>query len=177
MKIVVVGGSGRVGCKLVARLNERGHEAVDASLPSGVNTLTGEGLGDVIDGASAVVDVSSSPSFDEPAAREFFVTSTLHILTAEAAAGVRHHVDLSIVGADRLSEVAFYRAKIAQERLIRESSVPYTIVRSTQFFEFIGQIAELGADGDTVRLPPILIQPAAAMTSPARWPTWRPARR
>ena len=161
MKIVVVGGSGRVGSKLVAELDERGHEAVDASLPSGVNTLTGQGLGEVVDGASVVVDVTSSPSFDDPAAMEFFVTSTAHLLAAGAAAGVRHHVVLSIVGSDHLPEVGFYRAKVAQEQLVEESPIPYTIVRSTQFFEFVGQIAELGSDGGGVRLPPLLVQPAA----------------
>jgi uncharacterized protein YbjT (DUF2867 family) len=162
MKIVVIGGSGLIGSKLVAKLGEHGHEAVAASPRSGVNTITGEGLAEALDGASVVVDVSNSPSFEDAAVLEFFETSTRNLLAAEAVAGVGHHVALSVVGTERLSESGFFRAKIAQEKLIKESSIPYSIVQATQFFEFVGNIAEAAADGDTVRLAPVLIQPMAA---------------
>ncbi|SNT30738.1 Uncharacterized conserved protein YbjT, contains NAD(P)-binding and DUF2867 domains [Streptosporangium subroseum] len=162
MKIVVIGGSGLIGAKLVAKLGEHGHEAIAASPRSGVNTITGEGLAEALDGASVVVDVSNSPSFEDAAVLEFFETSTRNLLAAEAVAGVGHHVALSVVGTERLSESGFFRAKIAQEKLIKESSIPYSIVHATQFFEFVGSIAEAAADGDTVRLAPVLIQPMAA---------------
>jgi uncharacterized protein YbjT (DUF2867 family) len=162
MKIVVIGGSGLIGSKLVTKLNASGHKAVAASPNSGVNTLTGEGLAEVLDGASVVVDVSNSPSFEEAAVLEFFKTSTGNLLTYEAAAGVGHHVALSVVGTGRLSESGYFRAKIAQEKLIRESSIPYSIVQATQFFEFVKRIADDATDGNRVRLAPVLIQPMAA---------------
>jgi uncharacterized protein YbjT (DUF2867 family) len=162
MKIVVIGGSGLIGSKLVAKLDAHGHEAVAASPDSGVNTLTGDGLADALDGATAVVDVSNSPSFEDAAVMEFFETSTRNLLAAEAAAGVGHHVALSVVGTERLSESGYFRAKIAQEQLIRNSSIPYSIVHATQFFEFVGRIADGATEGDTVRLPPVLFQPIAA---------------
>ena len=162
MKIVVIGGSGLIGSKLVTRLDGQGHEAVAASPDSGVDTLTGDGLAEALDGAGAVVDVSNSPSFEDRAVLEFFETSTRNLLAAEAAAGVRHHVALSVVGTERLSESGYFRAKIAQEKLIRGSSIPYSIVHATQFFEFIKSIAAAATDGDTVRLAPVLIQPIAA---------------
>src|SRR4051812_33541855 len=162
MKIVVIGGSGLVGSKLVTRLGERGHEAVAASPDSGVDTLTGEGLAEVLVGAGAVVDVSNSPSFEDAAVLEFFETSTRNLLAAEAAAGVRHHVALSVVGTERLSDSGYFRAKIAQEQLIRDSSIPYSIVHATQFFEFVKRIAAAATDGETVRLAPVLVQPVAA---------------
>jgi uncharacterized protein YbjT (DUF2867 family) len=162
MKIVVIGGSGLVGSKLVSKLGEHGHEAVAASPDSGVNTLTGEGLKEALEGASVVIDVSNSPSFEDAAVMEFFKTSTGNLLAAEAAAGVGHHVALSVVGTDRLAESGYFRAKIAQETLIKESSIPYSIVHATQFFEFMNSIAADATDGNTVRLPPALIQPIAA---------------
>jgi uncharacterized protein YbjT (DUF2867 family) len=162
MKIVVIGGSGLIGSKLVANLDEHGHEAVAASPDSGVNTLTGDGLAKALDGAAVVVDVSNSPSFEDAAVMEFFETSTRNVLAAEAAAGVGHHVALSVVGTERLSESGYFRAKIAQEKLIRDSSIPYSIVHATQFFEFVKSIAAAATDGDTVRLAPVLIQPMAA---------------
>ncbi len=162
MKVVVIGGSGLIGSKLVAKLTEHGHEAIAASPNSGVNTLTGEGLPEVLEGAAVVVDVSNSPSFEDGAVLEFFETSTRNLLAAEQAAGVRHHVALSVVGTERLLESGYFRAKIAQENLIKSSPIPYSIVHATQFFEFIGSIAQAGTDGDTVRLAPVLIQPMAA---------------
>jgi uncharacterized protein YbjT (DUF2867 family) len=162
MKLVVIGGSGLIGSKVVTKLRDHGHEAVSASPNSGVNTLTGEGLADAVQGASVVVDVSNSPSFDDAAVMEFFETSTRNVLDAEAAAGVGHHVALSVVGSDRLPDSGYMRAKVAQEKLIEGSSVPYTIVHATQFFEFVGRIADGATDGDTVRLPPVLFQPIAA---------------
>lgn len=162
MKIVIIGGSGLIGSKLVNKLREHGHEAVPASPNSGVNTLTGEGLAEVLVGASVVVDVSNSPSFEDAAVLNFFETSTRNLLTYEAAAGVGHHVALSVVGTDRLSESGYFRAKIAQEKLIKESSIPYSIVHATQFFEFVKSIAAAATDGNTVRLAPVLIQPMAA---------------
>jgi uncharacterized protein YbjT (DUF2867 family) len=162
MKIVVIGGTGLIGSKLVARLREQGHEAVPASPDSGVNTLTGEGLSEVLAGAQVVVDVSNSPSFDDEAVLAFFELSSRNLLTAEEAAGVGHHVALSVVGTDRLSESGYFRGKIAQETLIKGSPIPYSIVHATQFFEFVKSIADAAADGDTVRLAPVLIQPIAA---------------
>jgi uncharacterized protein YbjT (DUF2867 family) len=162
MKVVIIGGSGLIGSKLVARLREQGHEAVPASPDSGVNTLTGEGLADVLGGAAVVVDVSNSPSFDDAAVLKFFETSTANLLAAEAAAGVGHHVALSVVGSDRAPDSGYLRAKIAQEKLIRNSSIPYSIVRATQFFEFLKRIADEATDGNTVRIAPVLFQPIAA---------------
>src|SRR5262249_55860078 len=161
MKIVVIGGTGISGKKLIPLLRERGHEAVAASRTSGVNTLTGEGLAKVLASASVVVDVSNSPSFEDKAVLEFFETSARNLLAAEAAAGVRHHVALSVVGCDRIPDSGYLRAKVAQESLIQGGTVPYTIVRATQFFEFLGGIAEAGADGDAVRLPDAPMQPLA----------------
>jgi uncharacterized protein YbjT (DUF2867 family) len=162
MKIVVIGGSGLIGSKLVAKLDERGHETVAASPNTGVDTLTGEGLADAVAGAAVVVDVSNSPSFQDAAVLEFFDTSTRNLLAAEAAAGVGHHVALSVVGTERLTERGYFRAKLAQEQLIKSSSIPYSIVRATQFYEFLNSIAADATDGNTVRLPPALIQPIAA---------------
>jgi uncharacterized protein YbjT (DUF2867 family) len=162
MKVVIIGGSGLIGSKLVARLREQGHEAVPASPDSGVNTLTGEGLADVLTGAAVVLDVSNSPSFEDAAVLKFFQTSTGNLLAAEAAAGVGHHVALSIVGTDRAPGSGYLRAKVAQEKLIRNSSIPYSIVRSTQFFEFLKRIADEATDGNTVRIAPVLFQPIAA---------------
>ncbi len=160
MKIVVIGGTGLIGKKLIPLLRERGHEAVAASPASGVNTLTGEGLAEVLAGAQVVVDVSNSPSFEDRAVLEFFETSGRNLLAAEAAAGVGHHVALSVVGADRHPDSGYMRAKVAQERLIEGGKVPYTIVRATQFFEFLGAIAGSGADA--ARVPDAPMQPLAA---------------
>jgi uncharacterized protein YbjT (DUF2867 family) len=162
MKIVVIGGHGRIGSKVVTWLGEHGHEAVAADLSTGVNTLTGEGLAAAFDGADVVVDVSNSPSFEDSAVLEFFRTSTGNILAAEQAAGVGHHVALSVVGADRLPDSGYLRAKVVQEKLIEDSAVPYSIVRATQFFEFVEAIADAATEGDIVRLPTALIQPMAA---------------
>jgi uncharacterized protein YbjT (DUF2867 family) len=162
MKIVIIGGTGLIGSKVVSKLRDRGNEAVPAAPNTGVNTLTGEGLAEVMKGTDVVVDVSNSPSFEDAAVLNFFKTSTTNILAAEAAAGVRHHVALSVVGTDRMSESGYMRAKIAQEKLIEESSIPYSIVHATQFFEFLKGIADGATEGDTVRLAPVLIQPMAA---------------
>jgi uncharacterized protein YbjT (DUF2867 family) len=162
VKIVVIGGSGLIGSKVVNKLREHGHESVAASPKTGVNTITGEGLAEALDGASVVVDVSNSPSFEGAAVLEFFERSTRNLLAAAASEGVGHHVGLSVVGTERLYESGYFRAKIAQEKLIKASSIPYSIVRATQFFEFIDGIAEAAGDGDTVRLAPVLIQPMAA---------------
>jgi uncharacterized protein YbjT (DUF2867 family) len=162
MKIVVIGGTGLIGSKLVNRLRADGHDAVAASLATGVNTLTGAGLADALRGASAVVDVSNSPSFEDAAALAFFETSTRNLLAAEAEAGVGHHVALSVVGTERLSQSGYFRAKLAQEKLIKASSIPYSIVHATQFFEFVTSIAAAATDGNRVRLAPVLIQPMAA---------------
>ncbi|HWF67781.1 MAG TPA: SDR family oxidoreductase, partial [Acidobacteriaceae bacterium] len=158
----MIGGTGLIGSKLVNKLREHGHEAVAAAPNTGVNTLTGEGLGEVLKDASVVVDVSNSPSWEDAAVLQFFETSTRNLLTYEAAAGVRHHVALSVVGTDRLSESGYFRAKIAQEKLIRESSSPYSIVHATQFFEFLKGLADISFDGEKVRLPHVLFQPMAA---------------
>ena len=162
MKIVVIGGTGLIGSKLVRRLQEHGHQAVAASPNTGVNTITGEGLAEALRGTSVVVDVSNSPSFEDAAVLKFFETSTGNILQAEAAAGVRHHVALSVVGTERLQQSGYFRAKMAQEKLIQESSIPYSIVHATQFFEFVKSIADGATVGNTVRLAPVLIQPMAA---------------
>src|SRR6267378_2229457 len=162
MKIVVIGGSGLIGSKVVQKLGAQGHQAVAASPDSGVNTLTGEGLAEVMKGASVVVDVSNSPSWEDAAVLKFFETSTRNLLANEAAAGVGHHVALSVVGTERLLESGFFRAKFAQENLIKASSIPYSIVRATQFFEFVKQIADFSTVGNQVRLPPALFQPMAA---------------
>ena len=162
IKIVVIGGSGLIGSKLVKKLREHGHEVVAASRDSGVNTLSGEGLAEAMRGASVVVDVSNSPSFEDAAVLKFFETSTRNLLAAEVEAGVGHHVALSVVGTERLSESGYFRGKIAQEKLIRESSIPYSIVHATQFFEFVKSIADAATDGSRVRLAPVLIQPMAS---------------
>ena len=159
MKIVVIGGSGLIGTKLVKTLRQEGHEVVAASRSSGVNTLTGEGLADALKGAQVVVDVANSPSFEDKAVLEFFETTGRNILAAEGAAGVRHHVALSVVGTERLLASGYFRAKMAQENLIKASKIPYTIIRSTQFFEFVEGIAESATEGQTVRLSPALVQP------------------
>jgi uncharacterized protein YbjT (DUF2867 family) len=162
MRIVVIGGTGLIGSRLVNQLREHGHEAIAASPNSGVNTVTGEGLTEALKGASVVVDVSNAPSWEDAAVMNFFETSTRNLLAHEAAAGIGHHVALSVVGSERLLESGYFRAKIAQENLIKGSSVPYSIVRATQFFEFFKGIADFSTDGNKVRLPPVLIQPMAA---------------
>jgi len=164
MKIVVIGGTGLIGSKLVTNLTEQGHEAVPASPNSGVNTITGEGLAEVLAGAAVVVDVSNSPSFEDAAVMKFFETSTRNLLAAEAAAGVTHHVALSVVGTgtDGFKDSGYIRAKVVQEKLIKEASIPYSIVHATQFFEFGKGIADSATVGNTVRVPPALIQPIAA---------------
>lgn len=162
MKIVVVGGSGLIGTKLVHRLRERGHETVAASPSSGVDTLTGEGLAGALASAQAVVDVTNSPSIEDRAVLNFFETSTRNLLAAEKVANVKHHIVLSIVGADRLPDSGYMQAKVAQENLVRANTVPFTILHATQFFEFLGTIAGVSTDHDTVRLSPALVQPVAA---------------
>ena len=162
MKIVVIGGSGLIGTKLVSRLRRCGHEVVAASPSSGVNTLTGEGLAVALAGARVVVDVANSPSFEDRAALEFFETAGRNLRAAEKSARIRHHLALSVVGSDRLADNGYLRAKLAQERLVEESGIPYTILRSTQFFEFIGAIVDSATVGDEVRLSPALFQPVAA---------------
>src|SRR6201981_2706757 len=162
MKIVVIGGTGLIGSKLVKKLREHGHEAVAAAPNTGVNTLTGEGLAEALKGASVVVDVTNSPSWEDTAVLKFFETSTRNLLTYEAAAGVGHHVALSVVGSERLSESGFFRAKIAQEKLIKASSIPYSIVQATQFFEFLKGLADVSIVDGKVPLPPVLFQPMAA---------------
>jgi uncharacterized protein YbjT (DUF2867 family) len=162
MKIVVIGGTGLIGSKLVNKLREDGHDAVPAAPNTGVDTISGEGLSDALEGAQVVVDVSNAPDWDDDAVMHFFQTSSRNLLAAEAAAGVGHHVALSVVGTDRLTESGYFRAKLAQEELIRSSSIPYSIVHATQFFEFVNSIAASATDGNEVRLPPALIQPMAA---------------
>lgn len=162
MKIVVIGGSGLIGTKLVKRLRQNGHEVVAASPSTGVNTLTGQGLAEALAGARVVVDVANSPSFEDRAVLEFFQTSGRNLLAAESRAGVGHHVALSVVGTGRLLESGYFRAKMAQETLIKASAIPYTIVRATQFFEFVGAIAQSGTVGNTIRLSPALLQPIAS---------------
>ena len=161
MKIVVIGGTGLIGSKTVAILRQGGHDVVAASPQSGINSITGEGLKEAMAGAQVVIDLANSPSFEDKAVLEFFETSGRNLLAVEAATGVRHHVALSIVGIDR-TDNGYFRAKVAQEKLIKTSGIPYTIVRSTQFLEFLRGIADLSADGNIVRLPPILFQPIAA---------------
>ncbi|WP_095192609.1 SDR family oxidoreductase [Pseudomonas sp. Irchel 3A7] len=162
MKIVVIGGTGLIGSKLVKNLRERGHEALAASPNTGVNSITREGLAQAMDGADIVVDVANAPVWEDQAVLEFFETSTRNLLAAEAAAGVRHHVALSIVGTERLPESGYFRAKVAQENLIKASPVPYTILRATQFFEFVGGIAQAATVGEEIFLSPALIQPMAS---------------
>jgi uncharacterized protein YbjT (DUF2867 family) len=172
MKIVVIGGTGLIGSKLVSKLQTHGHEAIAASPNSGVNTLTGEGLAEVLKGAEVVVDVSNSPSFDEDVAMNFFNTATRNLIQYGKVAGVQHYVALSVVGTDRLSQDrpsdgpktvrGYFRAKLVQENLIAESGIPFSIVHATQFFEFVKSIADTSSDGTTVRLAPVLIQPMAA---------------
>ena len=162
MKIVVIGGTGLIGSKLVTKLAALGHEAVAAAPNTGVNTLTGEGLAEVLKGAQVVVDVSNSPSFEDAAVLEFFQTSTRNLLSYETAAGVGHHVALSVVGSERLPNSGYLRAKVAQEKLIKEGSIPYSIIHATQFFEFANRIADEATSGNAVHLPPVLFQPMAA---------------
>lgn len=159
MKVVVVGGTGLIGSKVVALLGEHGHEAVVAAPSTGVNTLTGDGLADALAGADVVVDVSNSPSFEDAAVLEFFETSTRNLLAAEAAAGVGHHVVLSVVGTERLQQSGYFRAKSAQEKLIEDSAIPYSTVRATQFFEFVKAMSDAATDGGTARFAPVLFQP------------------
>src|SRR5205814_2295699 len=158
---VVIGGSGLIGKKVVTNLRRRGHEVVAASPSSGVNTVTGEGLAQALVGARVVVDVANAPSWEDQAVLAFFETSGRNLLAAGAAAGIAHHVALSVVGTDRLLASGYFRAKLAQEELIKAAGIPYTIVRATQFFEFVGGIAQLSTQGNTVRLPPALMQPIA----------------
>jgi uncharacterized protein YbjT (DUF2867 family) len=162
MKIVVIGGTGLIGSKLVDKLRRAGHDPLAASPDTGVDTITGEGLHEALEGAQVVVDVANGPVSDDAAVLDFFQTSSRNILAAEAAAGVTHHVTLSVVGVDRLPESGYFRAKLAQEETAKTGSVPYTILRATQFFEFIGRIADSSTDGDTVRLAPVFIQPESA---------------
>jgi uncharacterized protein YbjT (DUF2867 family) len=162
MKIVVIGGTGLIGSKVVGKLKYQGHEAVAAAPNTGVNTVTGEGLSEALAGAQVVVDVSNAPSFEERAAMDFFQAAARNITAAEIEAGVRHHVALSVVGTDRLQDSGYFRAKLAQEQAIERSPIPWTLIHATQFFEFIRSIAEFSTDGDAVRLPPVQFQPMAA---------------
>src|SRR5262249_44760731 len=162
MKIVVIGGTGLIGSKTVTILRQAGHEVVAASPNTGVNTITGQGLKDAMAGTQVVIDLANSPSWEDRAVLEFFETSGRNLLAAEAAAGVRHHVAVSIVGTDRMPDNCYFRAKVAQEKLIEASGIPYTIIRSTQFLEFLGGIAASSADGNIVKLAPGLFQPIAA---------------
>jgi uncharacterized protein YbjT (DUF2867 family) len=162
MKIVVIGGTGLIGSKLVERLRAGGHEALAASPDTGVNTLTGDGLAEALQGAEVVVDVANAPVWDDAAVLDFFQTTSRNVLAAELAAGVEHHIVLSVVGADRLPGSGYLRAKLAQEETAKTGSVPYTILRATQFFEFIGRIADSSTDGDTIRLAPVFVQPESA---------------
>ncbi|AXK82323.1 NAD-dependent epimerase/dehydratase family protein [Pseudolabrys taiwanensis] len=162
MKIVVIGGTGLIGSKVVEKLKQKGHEAIAAAPSTGVNTITGEGLAKALAGAKVVVDVANSPSFEDKAAMDFFQTAGKNITAAEVAAGVQHHVALSVVGTERLQDSGYFRAKLAQEQLIKSSPTPYTIVHATQFFEFIRAIAQFSTTDGVVRLPPVLFQPIAA---------------
>lgn len=162
MKIVVIGGTGLIGSKVVARLTRQGHEVLAAAPSSGVNTLTGEGLDEAMAGTDVVVDLANSPSFEDQAVLDFFQTAGRNLAAAETKAGVAHHIALSVVGTDKLSASGYFRGKIAQERLIRESGIPYTIIHSTQFYEFLPGIIKAGADGGTVRLSPAFVQPIAS---------------
>src|SRR3954470_6638308 len=171
MKIVVIGGTGLIGSKLVIKLREHGHQTIAASPNSGVNTITCEGLAEALEGASVVVDVSNSPSWEDAAVLNFFETSTRNLLTYGAAAGVGHHVALSVVGTQLLAESGYFRAKIVQEKLIKESSIPYSIVHATQFFEFLKGLADISLVNDKVHLPPVLFQPMAAEDVATLMPT------
>ena len=162
MKIVVIGGSGLIGSKLVNRLRATDHEVLAASPNTGVNTITGEGLAGALSGAAVVVDVANSPSFEDEAVMAFFRTAGRNLLDAEATAGIRHHLALSVVGTERLHESGYFRAKLAQEDLIKAAGIPYTILRSTQFFEFVSGIIKSGSEGDVIRLSPALVQPIAS---------------
>ena len=162
MKIVVIGGTGLIGSKVVEKLKKKGHEALAAAPNTGVNTITGEGLAEALAGAQVVVDVANSPSFEDRPAMEFFQTASRNLTAAEVTAGVRHHVALSVVGTERLQASGYFRAKLAQENLIKSSPIPYTLIHATQFFEFVRAIAQFSTDGNTVRLPPVLFQPMAA---------------
>jgi uncharacterized protein YbjT (DUF2867 family) len=173
MHIVVIGGTGLIGSKLVERLRDAGHNAVPASPDTGVDTYTGEGLEQTLEGAQVVVDVSNAPVWDDEAVLDYFQTTTRNILAVETTTGVSHHVVLSIVGTDRLPDSGYCRAKLAQEEAVKAASVPYTILRATQFFEFIGRIADSSTDGDTVRLRPCSSSRSRPMTSPPRWPRSR----
>src|SRR5256885_12086264 len=159
MKIIVIGGTGLIGTKVVNNLRDKGHEVVAASPSKGINSVTGEGLAEALVGAQVLVDVANAPSWEDKAVLEFFETSGRNLLAGEAAAGVGHHVALSVVGTDRLLASGYFRAKMAQEKLIKASPIPYTVVRATQFFEFAGSIAQLATEGQSVRLPPVLMQP------------------
>lgn len=162
MKIVVIGGTGLIGTKVVANLRQKGHEVIAASPNTGVNTITGQGLAEALAGAQVVVDLANSPDFADDAVMAFFKTSGSNLAAAEKAAGVRHHIALSVVGSDRNSDSGYLRAKVAQEEAIKASGIPYTIIRSTQFFEFLGGIAQAATDGQTVRLSPAHLQPVAS---------------
>src|SRR5437763_7272270 len=170
MKIVVLGGTGLIGSKVVNLLRADGHEVVAAAPSEGVNSITGEGLTEALSGAQAVLDVTNAPSWDDKAVLEFFETSTRNVLAAEAKTGVGHHIALSVVGSDRLPASGYLRAKVAQENLIKASPIPYTIVRATQFFEFVGRIADEATSGQTVRLPSVLFQPIFSDDLAATWP-------
>lgn len=162
MKIVVIGGTGLIGSKVVEKLKQQGHAAVAAAPSTGVDTVTGKGLAEALAGAQVVVDVANSPSFEDEAAMDFFQAAGRNLTATEVAAGVGHHVALSVVGTDRLQDSGYFRAKLAQERLIKSSPIPYTLIHATQFFEFVRSIAQFSTDGETVRLPPVLFQPMAA---------------
>src|SRR5262245_45555675 len=162
MKIVVIGGTGLIGSKVVQKLKQKGHEVVAGAPNTGVNTMTGEGLANALAGARVVVDVANSPSFEDRAAMDFFQTAGRNITAAEKAAGTKHHVALSVVGTERLQDSGYFRAKLAQEKLIKSSPIPYTLVHATQFFEFVRSIAQFSTEGDTVRVPAVLFQPMAA---------------
>jgi uncharacterized protein YbjT (DUF2867 family) len=162
MKIVVIGGTGLIGSKLVEKLRQTGHDAIPASPDTGVDTLTGEGLAKALEGAEVVVDVSNAPAWDDAAVLNFFQSSSRNVLAAETAAGVKHHIVLSVVGTERLQESGYFRAKLAQEEAVKAATVPYTILRATQFFEFIGRIADSTMNGESIHLPPVLVQPEAA---------------
>ena len=177
MKIVVIGGTGLIGSKTVAILRQGGHEVVAASPKSGVNTITGEGLKEAMAGAQVAVDLANSPSFEDRAVLEFFETSGRNLLAAETAAGVRHHIALSIVGIDRTPDNGYFRAKLAQEQLIEASGIPYTIIRSTQFLEFLRGTADMSATGNTVRIRPACSNPSRRMTLLPTLPMWRSRRR
>jgi uncharacterized protein YbjT (DUF2867 family) len=165
MKIIVIGGTGLIGSKLVERLHEAGHDAVPASPDSGVDTYTGKGLEQALEGAQVVVDVSNAPVWDDEAVLDFFRTTSRNLLDVESTSGVRHHVALSVVGTDRLQDSGYFRGKLAQEEAVKAAAVPYTILRATQFFEFIGRIADSSMNGETIRLAPVLVQPEAADVS------------